>query len=105
MAVQSIAPVPVAVTAHWRTGIPQAVAFAGITRRVTKLLALRREGRAYPAATGPRTLFEVETEDATLVLSYARRTRSWAIEAYDDAWATLPFASTIEVPSGVLAHA
>ena len=47
----------------------------------------------------------VVPEDAALVLSFAKRTRTWRIEAFDDAWATLPFASTVAVPGGVLSHA
>ena len=105
MAMQPIVPVQAAVTAHWRTGAPQAISFAGVTSKVTRVLALRREQGTFSAATGPRTLWELETEDAALVLSFAKRTRTWRIEAFDDAWATLPFASTVEVPGGVLSHA
>jgi hypothetical protein len=105
MAMQQIAPVKVKVTSHWRTGAPTAVAFEGIVRKVTKVLALRREYGAYRAESGPRTLWELETEDAALVLSFSRRNGAWSIEAFDDAWRTLPFASTAEVPGGVLSHA
>jgi hypothetical protein len=105
MAMQQIAPVPVTVTAHWRTGAPTAVAFEGIVRKVTRVLALRREHGVYRAESGPRTLWELETDDAALVLSFSRRSGAWCIEAYDDAWRTLPFASTAEVPGGVLSHA
>ena len=105
MAMQQIEPVGVDVSTHWRTGAPTALRFAGVERAVTRLLAVRREHGVYPAATGPRTLFELETEDATLVVSFARRSRDWRIEAYDDAWRTLPFASTLEVPGGVLVGA
>ena len=102
MAMQQMVPVRVEVAAHWRTGVPQAVAFEGISRKVTKILALRRETAAYPSATGPRTLWELETEDAALVVAYLRRQRAWTIVAYDDAWATLPFASTLESYQGAL---
>jgi len=105
MAMQQIAPVAVRVTAHWRTGAPQAVAFEGIVRKVKKVLALRREYGAYRAESGPRTLWELETEDATLVLAFSRRAGTWTIVAFDDAWSTLPFASTIETPDGLLSHA
>ncbi|RLT31140.1 MAG: hypothetical protein DWI65_02335 [Candidatus Limnocylindrus sp. ZSMar2m-chloro-G89] len=105
MAMQQIASVAVKVTAHWRTGAPTAVAFEGIVRKVTKVLALRREYGAYRAESGPRTLWELETEDAALVLSFSRRSGAWSIEAFDDAWRTLPFASTTEVPGGLLSHA
>lgn len=105
MAMQQIEPVAVGVHAHWRTGVPTALRFEGVERAVTRVLAVRREHDVYPIATGPRTLFELETEDATLVVSFARRTRTWQIEAFDDAWRTLPFASTAEVAGGVLVGA
>lgn len=105
MAMQQIEPVAVGVRAHWRTGVPTALRFAGIERAVTRILAVRREHGVYLAATGPRTLFELETEDAALVVSFARRTGSWRIEAFDDSWRTLPFASGDEVALGVLVGA
>lgn len=105
MAMQQIAPVAVGVRAHWRTGTPTALRFAGIERAVTRILAIRREHGVYPAATGPRTLFELETEDAALVVSFARRTGTWRIEAFDDSWRTLPFASADEAVLGVLVGA
>ena len=105
MAMQQIAPVAVKVTAHWWTGSPRAVAFEGIVRKVTKVLALRHEYGAYRADSGPRTLWELETEDATIVLAFSRRSGAWTIEAFDDSWATLPFASTLESAGGLLSHA
>ena len=53
----------------------------------------------------PRTLWEIETEDAALVLSFSRRTGAWSIQAFDDAWATLPFATGIPEMEPVLVHA
>jgi hypothetical protein len=50
-------------------------------------------------------LWEIETEDASLVLSFSRRTGAWSIQAFDDAWATLPFASGIPEMEPVLVHA
>lgn len=105
MAMQQIAPVAVKVTAHWWTGTPRAVAFEGIVRKVTRVLALRKEHGAYRADTGPRTLWELDTEDATLVLAFSRRTGTWTIEAFDDSWSTLPFASALEPSRGLLSHA
>ena len=105
MAMQQIAPVAVNVTAHWWTGTPQAVAFEGIVRKVTKVLAMRQEHGAYRADSGPRTLWELETQDATLVIAFSRRSGAWTIEAFDDSWSTLPFASALEVPGGLFSHA
>lgn len=50
MAMQPISPVAVAVTAHWRTGAPTAVTFEGISRKVTQVLALRREYGVFSAS-------------------------------------------------------
>lgn len=105
MAMQPIAPVSVSVTAHWRTGAPVAVSFEGISRKVTTVHALRREYGVFRADEGPRTLWEIETEDAALVLSFSRRTGRWTIQAFDDAWATLPFASGVSELEPVLVHA
>ena len=104
MAMQPISPVPVTVTAHWRTGAPTAVAFEGIRRTVTQVLALRREYGVFRADEGPRTLWEIETEDASLVLSFSRRTGAWTIQAFDDAYATLPFATGVPETEPVLVH-
>ncbi len=105
MAMQPISPVAVSVTAHWRTGARTAVIFEGISRKVTQVLALRREYGVFSASEGPRTLWEIETEDAALVLSFSRRTGAWSIQAFDDAWATLPFATGIAEMEPVLVHA
>ncbi|MFZ9345383.1 MAG: Hsp70 family protein, partial [Opitutales bacterium] len=50
---------------------PTAVAFEGLRRKVTQVLALRREYGVFSASEGPRTLWEIETEDAALVLSFS----------------------------------
>ena len=96
MAMQPISPVAVAVTAHWRTGAPTAVTFEGISRKVTQVLALRREYGVFSASEGPRTLWEIETEDAALVLSFSRRTGAWTIPSRTRRWTT----STSSRPPG-----
>ena len=73
--------------------------------KVTTVHALRREYGVFRADEGPRTLWEIETEDAALVLSFSRRTGRWTIQAFDDAWATLPFASGVSELEPVLVHA
>ena len=46
---------------------------------------VRDETSAYPVATGPRIVFEVETPSARLTLSYRPRGRRWAVEGMDRA--------------------
>jgi hypothetical protein len=50
---------------------------------VTRLVAVRDERSAYPAITGPRTVFEVDTPALRLALTYQHRSRRWAIEGLD----------------------
>jgi len=66
---------------------------------------LQSRSRSYRADSGPRTLWELETQDATLVIAFSRRSGAWTIEAFDDSWSTLPFASALEVPGGLFSHA
>jgi hypothetical protein len=47
------------------------------------VVGVRDESSAYPVVTGPRTLFEVETADARLKLSFRHRSRKWTMEALE----------------------
>ena len=40
---------------------------------------------AFPAATGPRTIFEVSAGGAALALTFRHRSRRWTIDGLDDA--------------------
>ena len=40
---------------------------------------------AYPAITGPRTLFEVDTASFRLALTFRHRSRRWTIDGLDEA--------------------
>jgi hypothetical protein len=51
---------------------------------ITRLAAVREEAAAYPVITGPRTLFEVETPNARLNLTYQHRSRRWTVTGLDD---------------------
>jgi hypothetical protein len=44
---------------------------------------VRAESAAFPVVTGPRTLFEVETADARLQLSFRHRSRRWTVEGME----------------------
>ena len=51
---------------------------------MTRLSAIRDERSAYPAITGPRTLFEVETPGVRLALTYLHRSKRWTIDGLDE---------------------
>jgi hypothetical protein len=44
---------------------------------------VRDESSAYPAITGPRTVFEVDTPSLRISLTFQHRSRRWAIEGLD----------------------
>lgn len=88
MAMVRVAPVTVRVRTDWFRGAPREIAWGDERLAVTRLVAVRDERAAYPAITGPRTLFEVETARARLALTYQHRSHRWTIdgmEAFEDA--------------------
>jgi hypothetical protein len=85
MAMVRVAPVPVQVRTNWFNGMPREITWGADTLQITRLVAVRDERSAYPAITGPRTLFEVDTPMLRLALTYAHRSRRWTIDALDQA--------------------
>ncbi len=83
MAMIRVEPVAVRVRTDWFDGRPREITWGAERLPVTSLTAVRSEAAAYPAACGPRTLFEVETPRARLALSFAHRSRRWTIEALE----------------------
>ncbi len=83
MAMIRLDPVEVRVRTDWFDGRPREVLVGGRRLPVLALAAVRHEESAYPAVTGPRTLFEVLTPDARLALSFGHRTRRWVLEGRD----------------------
>jgi hypothetical protein len=83
MAMVRVTPVTVQVRTDWFEGIPREITWGEERFPVTRLLAVRDESSAFPAITGPRTMFEVETPVARLGLTYHHRSRRWAIEGLD----------------------
>ncbi len=79
-----VAPVHVEVRTDWFDGRPREGAWGDRRLPVTALAAVRDESSAYPMVVGPRTVFEVETPEARLTLSYRHRTRRWTIEGLDE---------------------
>ena len=85
MAMVRVAPVQVQVRTDWIRGVPQEIQWGEEHIRVTRLVAVREERSAYPAITGPRTLFEVETPGVRISLTFLHRSRRWTIDGLDRA--------------------
>ena len=83
MAMVRVEPVEVRVRADWFDGRPREVTLHGRRLPVLGVVGVRDESSAYPVVTGPRTLFEVETADARLKLSYRHRSKRWTVEALE----------------------
>jgi hypothetical protein len=84
MAMVRVAPVAVRVRTNWFNGIPREITWGEDRLPVTRLVAVRDEQRAYPAITGPRTVFEVDTPVVRLALTFQHRSRRWTIEGLDE---------------------
>jgi hypothetical protein len=84
MAMIRVAPVSVQVRTDWFNGMPREITWGEERMPVTRLVSVRDEARAYPAITGPRTLFEVDTPNLRLALTFLHRSRRWTIEGLDD---------------------
>jgi hypothetical protein len=85
MAMIRLEPVPVHVRADWFDGRPREVTWAGRRMPVLEIVGVRDESSAFPAITGPRTVFEVETAVARFTLTYRHRSRRWTIDGMDEA--------------------
>jgi hypothetical protein len=84
MAMIRVEPVEVHVRTGWFDGTPREITWDGEHLAVTRLNAVREEAAAYPVITGPRTLFDVETQRARVALTYLHRSRRWTITALDE---------------------
>jgi hypothetical protein len=84
MAMVRVAPVRVQVRTDWFSGVPREITWGEDRLLVTRLVAVRDERSAYPAITGPRTLFEVDTPSLRLALTFQHRSRRWTIEGLDE---------------------
>ena len=85
MAMVRVAPVTVQVRTDWFNGLPQEITWGEERLPVTRLVAVRDERSAYPAITGPRTLFEVDTPMLRVALTFVHRSRRWTIDGVDQA--------------------
>jgi hypothetical protein len=84
MAMIRVEPVPLRVRTDWFDGWPRLVEWGAERLPVLAVAAVRDETAAYRTATGPRTLFEVETPKARLAISFSYRSRRWTLEGVDD---------------------
>jgi len=85
MAMIRVDPVAVNVRTGWFDGAPREITWGEEILPVTALSVIRDETSAYPVATGPRILFEVETPGGRVALSYRPRGRRWTVEGIDRA--------------------
>jgi len=83
MAMVRVAPVTVQVRTDRHHGIPREITWGEERLTVTRLVSVRDERSAYPAITGPRTIFEVDTPSLRVALSYQHRSRRWLIQGLD----------------------
>jgi hypothetical protein len=83
MAFIRVEPVQVRVRTGWIDGRPREITWGDRHFQVTRLAAVREEAAAYPVITGPRTLFEVETAEARLSLTYHHRSHRWTVTGLD----------------------
>ena len=83
MAMVRVAPVTVQVRTNWFSGTPREITWGGDRLQVTRLVAIRDEQSAYPAITGPRTVFEVDTPSLRVSLTYLHRSGRWTIDGLD----------------------
>jgi hypothetical protein len=84
MAMVRVAPVQVQVRTDWLNGEPREITWGTEKIPVTRLVSVRDEQRAYPAITGPRTLYEVDTPSMRFALTYQHRSRRWTIQGLED---------------------
>jgi hypothetical protein len=83
MAMVRVAPVTVQVRTDWFRGVPREIHWGDDRLQVLRLVSVRDESSAYPAITGPRTLFEVDTPTARVALTFQHRSRRWTIDGLD----------------------
>ena len=85
MAMVRVAPVTVQVRTGWFNGLPTEITWGTERLQVTRLVAVRDERSAYPAITGPRTVFEVDTPAFRVALTFQHRSRRWTIDGLERA--------------------
>ncbi len=85
MAMIRVQPVPVHVRTGWFDVRPREITWGDERLPILGVAVIRDETSAYPVATGPRILFEVQTPSARLALRFRPRGRRWTVEGVDRA--------------------
>jgi len=85
MAIVRVTPTEIDVKTGLFDRRPRQVRIASENVRVIEIAQVRDELAAYPALEGPRSIFEVRTQDARLRLSFHKRSRRWLLEGLEAA--------------------
>jgi hypothetical protein len=85
MAIVRIQPTEVQVQCGWLDGRPRSVVINDRRVPVVSIAQVRDELAAYPADRGPRRIFDVQTPQDRLRLSFGRRSRRWLLEGREAA--------------------
>lgn len=85
MAIVRVTPTQVDVTCGFFDGRPRQIRIANERVPVIEINQVRDEIAAYPAAGGPRRIFDVRTRDARLRLAFEKRGRRWWLEGLEAA--------------------
>jgi hypothetical protein len=85
MAIVRVTPTEVHVSCGLFDGRPRSIQLAHERVPVIEIAQIRDELAAYPAATGPRRIFDVLTPDARLRLAFEKRRRRWLLEGLEAA--------------------
>jgi hypothetical protein len=83
MAMVPIPPFQVDVTCDPFDGRPRSVRVGAERLPILAVASVREEASAYPLATGPRTIFEIQTPGSRLTLTFHHRPRRWVVEGLD----------------------
>lgn len=84
MAMIRVEPVDVRVRTDWFDGRPKELEWAGRRLPILEVVGVRDETAAFPVIVGPRTVFDVQTPEARMQLSFRHRSRRWTIEGLDE---------------------
>ena len=85
MAIIRVTPTQVDVSCGFFDGRPHHIRIANENVPVIEIAQVRDELSAYPAARGPRRIFDVRTPDARLRLAFEKRRRRWLLEGLEAA--------------------
>jgi len=85
VAIVRIEPRQVQVQVGWLDGRPRSVVLEDQRVPVISIAQVRDELAAYPVERGPRRIFDVQTPQSKLRLSFERRRRRWMLETLEAA--------------------